>query len=381
MSDEVNEGTNSQQTSTDPEHIVGMVIAGYKVVQRIGKSMVYLAFKDNPDNQVAIKIFYPDPYACNHDEILTRLQAITWVVHENVVHVFEVGEQDDFIYAIMEYVPGENLYDLMQRNPRLHWAAAAELAKEIMRGLVAAHDHNVTHRSLHPDRVLLGKGGQIKINFCNEGEITPSSEIAHYVSPEIFLGQMLDQSSDIYSLGTIIYNIVTGKPPLSGKSPKEIALKHREMAPVLPSYGVADIPHPLSLIISRSLSKHQKERYRTSFEVQCAINNFLTNDKGSYKLGSYKELLPKVVEVSQSGRAFTQAMKEERDRRKRYQTKETDIETETSELLEIQAPPPLPKEDKKSRYASLSSLQKKVIIASIASFLINLIVMILALIV
>ena len=178
MSNEHSEGNGSQQDS-----IVGQVVNGYHVVQRIAQSMVYLAFRDNPDNRVAIKIFFPDPYACNHDEILERLRVISSLEHENIVNVYETGETDEFIYVVMEYVPGENLYDLMQRNPRLHWAAAAELAREIIRGLVYAHGQGAWHRSLHPDRVLLGKGAQIKINFCNEGEITPSSEIAHYVAP------------------------------------------------------------------------------------------------------------------------------------------------------------------------------------------------------
>ena len=187
-------------------------------MQRIGSSTVFLAFKENPDIQFAVKVFYPDPYACNREEIIERLRSISQLEHENIVNVVETGENEDFVYAVMEYVPGENLYDLMQRNPRLHWAAAAELARDIIRGLVHAHAYSVTHRSLHPDRILLGKGGQVKINFCNEGEITPSGEIANYVSPEIFLGQPLEAYSDIYSLGAIMYHIITGNPPLSGKS-------------------------------------------------------------------------------------------------------------------------------------------------------------------
>lgn len=288
-----------------PDKLVGEVIHGYKIVQRIGNSLVFLGFKQGaPDRQVAIKFFYPDPYAENRESILQRLRAILQLEHENIVKVLDVGEEVTFIYAVMEYIPGENLYDLMQRNPRLHWAAGAELAKDIVKGLVAAHAQKILHRSLHPDRVLLGKEGKIKINFCNEGEITPSKEIVYYVAPELFLGKELEECSDIYALGAIIYNIVTGNPPLAGKEPKEVAMKHRQLCPVLPSYGVSDIPHPLSLILSRSLDVDPKERYRHCFELEAAFNNFLRNDIGSYKLGSYKELFRR-VEVSEVIKQFT----------------------------------------------------------------------------
>lgn len=281
----------------DKEPKIGQVLSGYQIIQRVGESTVYLGHRDNPAQTVAIKIFYPDPYACNQEGILERLNEIRQLDHENILKIYDTGQTENFIYAITEYVPGQNLYDLMQRNPRLHWAAAAELAKDIVRGLVAAHSKGVTHRCLHPDRILLSKSGYIKINFCNEGEITPSKEVANFVAPELFLGQDIDQRSDIYSLGTIIYTIITGKAPLSGKSPKEIATKHREMATVLPSYGVADIPHSLSLILERSLSKDLQQRYQFSYELEAAIKNFLINDIGTYQIGSYKELFKAVEDA------------------------------------------------------------------------------------
>lgn len=255
---------------------------------------------------------------------------MTVLNHCNVARIYEVGDWNGVIYAVMEYVEGENLYDLMKRNPRLHWGAAAELAREIVKGLVAAHAKNVMHLSLHPDRIFLSKGGQIKINFCNEGVITPSGEIAHYVAPELFLGKTLDAQSDIYSMGAIIYNIVTGKPPFAGKAPREVALKHREMAPSCPKYGVPDIPHSLALVVWRSLNKELKQRYKNAYELEAAINNFLLNDRGSYELQSYRELLPKMVEVSKSGQAFTQALNLERDK-----IKEKEVGTDTSEIAEL----------------------------------------------
>jgi serine/threonine-protein kinase len=301
------------------DEMIGLSVNKYKIAQRIGHNKVFLAFhEDSPEKQVALKVFFPDPFASNHDVILERLQAVSKLDHENIVKVDAVGEQiygesdeRNFIYAVMEYVPGENLYDLMKRNPRLHWAAAAELASDIVKGLVAAHEHQVMHRCLHPDRVLLGKSGQIKINFCNEGEITPSREVVYYVPPELFLGQDLTAESDVYSLGAIIYNIVTGNPPFSGKEPKEVALKHREHSEILPSYGVADIPHPLSLILSRSLAINPKERYSCAVELKAAFRNFMVNDIGVYKPGSYKELFRR-VEVSESDKAFTREVEKVR---------------------------------------------------------------------
>lgn len=290
------------------DDLIGQNIQGYQIVQRIGTSTVFLAYQDTPDKQFALKIFYPDPYACNRTEILERIQSIIPLRHKNIVTVYQAGETENFIYAVMEYIPGENLYDLMQRNPRLHWGAAAELALEITHGLVYAQDHSITHRTLHPDRVLLGTQGQIKINFCNEGEITPTAEVANYVAPEFFLGETLNSSADIYALGAIIYHIVTGNAPLSGDTPKDIIRKHREAEPVLPNYGVADIPHSLSLVLSRALTADLKLRYQNAYELQAALHNFLLNDIKNYKLGSYKSLLPIVVEVSQSGKAFSQAL-------------------------------------------------------------------------
>lgn len=276
---------------------IGQNIAGYQVIQRIEESTVYLGHRDTPPQTVAFKLFFPDPYACNREYILERLNEICQLDHENILRVYATGETEQFIYAITEYVPGQNLYDLMQRNPRLHWAAAAELARDIVQGLVAAHAKGVAHRCLHPDRILLSKSGYVKLNFCNEGEITPSKEVANFVAPELFLGQDLNQQSDIYSVGTIIYTIVTGKAPLSGKNPKDIATKHREMESVLPAYGVADIPHSLSLIIERSLCKDLQQRYKYSYELAAALKNFLINDIGNYKIGSYKELFKAVEDT------------------------------------------------------------------------------------
>ncbi len=327
----------SNETPIAADAIVGQTIANYKIVQRIANTLVFLAYKNDPDNQVAIKFFYPDPIADNKDLILERLEGVCQLDHPNIIKAYEVGVEKGIIYVVMEYSPGENLYDLLQRNPRLHWAAAAEIAREITRGLVSAHAMGVNHLSLHPDRILLSTSGQIRVNFCNEGVITPSSEVVNYVSPELFFGQELEERSDVYSLGAIIYSIVIGTPPLKGKSPKEIALKHRQFASMLPSYGVADIPHSLSLIIERTMSKELKQRYSNSYELLAALNNFLLNDIGgkhvflrntlrkknnlrlqctAYLLGSYKELLPKIVVSSESDKSFSEAINQERDRLK-----------------------------------------------------------------
>lgn len=297
--------TESQTAKPAPEELIGTVVKGFKIVERIGNSQVFLGFKKSaPTEQIAIKIFFPDPYACNREAILERLAGVRQLEHENIVRLYEFGEEPQFIFAVMEYVPGENLYDMMQRNPRLHWGAAAELARDIVNGLVAAHKKKVLHLCLHPDRILLNRAGQVKINFCNEGVITPSKEVVQYVPPELFLGDPLEASSDIYALGAIIYNIVIGKAPLSGKEPKDVAIRHREHQPVLPSYGVEDIPHSLSVVLSRSLHLERKKRYERAYELQAALHNFLINDIGTYRLGSYKELF-KRVEVSETDKSFT----------------------------------------------------------------------------
>lgn len=296
-----------------PDEIIDEQVSGYKIVQRIEDSLVYLAFRKDIDHQVAIKIFYPNPYADNQQLVVDRLNTICKLNHPNIVKTYEVGEIRGVVYCVMEYIPGENLYDLMKRNPRLHWGAAAEIGRELTQGLVAAHKLNILHLSLHPDRVLLSKDGQIKVNFCNEGLITPSNEIVHYVAPELFLGQDIQKSSDIYSLGAIIYHIVTGNPPLAGKEPQEIALIHRQLSPVIPSYGVADVPHPLSLLLERTMTKKLEQRYSNSFQLQAALNNFLLNEAcvhfyseksrkltiapKRYHLGSYKDLITQVVKA------------------------------------------------------------------------------------
>ena len=126
-----NEGNVLEQATNEIK--IGQSIADYQVIQRIENSNVYLVLKKQNQQTFAMKIFSPDPYACNHDAIVERLMNICQLDHENIVRVYETGEHEGFIYAVMEYIPGENLYNLMQRNPRLHWAAAAELAKDIIR--------------------------------------------------------------------------------------------------------------------------------------------------------------------------------------------------------------------------------------------------------
>ncbi len=368
---------NKLEKISSESSLVNQYISSYKVIQRIN-SGVYIGLKEDSQQTVAIKIFSPDPYACNREEILQRIKIIQELDHENIVKIYEAGETDQFIYAIMEYVPGENLYDLMQRNPRLHWAAAAELARDIICGLVAAHSKGIAHRCLHPDRILLSKNGQIKINFCNEGELSPSKEIANFVPPELFLGQDIDQKSDIYSLGSIICTIVTGKPPLAGKTPKEIATKHREMGTVLPNYGVADVPHSLSLILERSMEKDLKQRYQNSYELQAAIKNFLLNDiPANYRLGSYKDLF-KVVEDTIGIKVPKKKMEQDSIAKLPVQSPQSQIqetktpESETSITICFQ------QEWRKfcATVFPLSPFYLKIFVVGIASFILNIIALV-----
>ena len=146
------------------------------------------------------------------------------------------------------------------------------------------------------------------------------------------------------------------------------------MEPVLPSYGVADIPHCLSLVLARSLSKDLKQRYQHAFELQAAINNFLLNDLHNYKIGSYQELLPKVVEVSESGKAFDEALDLERDRRKKGDSEPLitaeDLKTET-DIVEVAEETQISKE--KFSISRIPTFFWKVFAACAISLIVNII--------
>ncbi|MEI2638921.1 MAG: Stk1 family PASTA domain-containing Ser/Thr kinase [Microthrixaceae bacterium] len=266
----------------------------YEIFRRLargGMAEVLLARDRVLDRPVAVKELVPefatDP---NFVERFRReAQAAASLTHANVVGVYDWGSQDGTYFIVMEYVDGPSLSQVIRSDGPLHPRRAAEIAAEVADGLGFAHARGVVHRDIKPGNVLLTKSGQAKVTDFGIAralsspaeDLTQAGSVmgtATYFSPEQAQGLSVDGRSDLYSLGVVLYEMLTGRPPFTGETPLAISYRHVQDAPEPPSTHISGLPRGLEAIIMKLLAKKPDDRYASAQDLRLDLNRFLAGE-------------------------------------------------------------------------------------------------------
>jgi serine/threonine-protein kinase len=257
-------------------------------VARGGMAQVYLAKDLLLDRPVALKVLFPE---LSVDQAFVRrfrreAQAAANLTHPNIVSIYDWGEGARTYFIVMEYVDGRTLAQLIAQGP-LEPTRAASIAADVAGALAFAHRHGVIHRDVKPGNVLIDNSGQVKVTDfgiaravgggAQEG-LTQTGAVmgtATYFSPEQAQGQPVDARSDIYSLGVVLYEMVTGRIPFAGDNPVAIAYKHVREDPVAPTLVNQAVPPPLEAIILQAMAKDPQLRYQTAEELQADLVRYV----------------------------------------------------------------------------------------------------------
>jgi eukaryotic-like serine/threonine-protein kinase len=235
---------------------------------------------------VAIKVL--SPQFADDAQFVTRFrreaQSAAALNHPNIVGVFDTGSQGDVHFIVMEYVEGRTLRDVIRSEGPLHPQRAIEIADAVAKALESAHEAGMVHRDIKPGNIMLTSDGEVKVmdfgiaRTSTGDTLTQTAAVlgtASYLSPEQAQGQPVDARSDLYSLGCVLYEMVTGRAPFTGDSPVAIAYKHVKDDPVAPSRINPDVPGDLEAVILKSMAKNPANRYQTAAELRQDLSRLM----------------------------------------------------------------------------------------------------------
>ncbi|WP_071442508.1 Stk1 family PASTA domain-containing Ser/Thr kinase [Traorella massiliensis] len=269
------------------------LLAGrYKIVKSLGEggmADVYLAIDTIINREVAIKILRGE--LGNDPVTLLRFQreanAASKLNHPNVVQVYDVGTSEDRHFIVMEYIRGKTLKQLIQLRGALHKEEAVSIMKQLLSAVAEAHRHNIIHRDIKPQNVLVKDDGTVKITDFgialahNAVQLTQSDSVlgsAHYLAPETTRGEAATNQCDIYSLGIVFYELLCGSVPFTGDNPVQIAMKHlSEEIPSIREFNPS-LPQSIENIIIKATAKNKAYRYQSVEEMLHDVETCLDED-------------------------------------------------------------------------------------------------------
>ncbi|HHD2407493.1 TPA: Stk1 family PASTA domain-containing Ser/Thr kinase [Clostridium perfringens] len=262
--------------------MIGKILGNrYELLQCVGEggmSFVYKAKCRKLNRFVAVKIL-KDEFK-NNEEIVRRFKkeatAIANLSNPNVVNVLDVGTQDDINYIVMEYIEGKTLKDIINEKGALPYEIAISIGIKVAKALECAHKSGIIHRDVKPQNILVTEEGVVKVTDFGIAKSMDSSTIAHtnsvmgsahYFSPEQAKGTYTDYRTDLYSLGIVLYEMVTGVVPFNGDSPVTVAVKHIQEKAIPPKNINQNIPNSLNDLIMKAMEKDPVNRYQTAKEI------------------------------------------------------------------------------------------------------------------
>ncbi|EIW01044.1 Stk1 family PASTA domain-containing Ser/Thr kinase [Thermoanaerobacter siderophilus] len=275
--------------------MIGRILGNrYEILEKIGEggmAKVYKAKCHLLNRIVAIKILRPE-FAADEDfvkKFRRESQAAASLSHPNIVSIYDVGQEGDIYYIVMEYVKGRTLKKLISENGGpLEVGRAIEIARQVCKALDHAHRNRIIHRDIKPQNILVTDDDVVKVTdfgiarAANGSTITYTGDVvgtAYYFSPEQARGGIVDERTDIYSLGIVLYEMLTGKVPFEGDSPISVALKHIQEDIIPPSKLNDKVPKELDQIVLKATQKDVNLRYQTAADFLKDLDTFLRNPK------------------------------------------------------------------------------------------------------
>ena len=338
--------------------IIGHLLSDrYRIKSRIGgggMANVYLGYDIILKRDVAIKVLRPE--FANDPEFIERFdreaQAATSLSHPNIVSIYDVGEEDNILYIVMEYVDGPTLKEYVMNNGPLQVEEALDIMEQLTSAIQHAHETGLIHRDIKPQNVLIDRNGKVKITdfgiavALSATALTQTNSVlgsVHYLSPEQARGGKATKLSDIYSLGIVFYELLTGQLPFTGQSPVSIALKHlQDDTPSVRKLNPS-IPQSVENIILQSTAKDPFYRYSSVAEMQDAIVVALNPEKRN------EPLFQPPIEEGEATKAIPIITDETIEKMKIDEQSEPTLVHQTAPVKKTQEDNPKKKQKKKRR--------------------------------
>ena len=259
----------------------------YEVLERIGAGGMAIVYKAKDlllNRVVTIKVLR-EQFVTDEDFIRRfrrEAQSAASLSHPNIVSIYDVGKEGDTEYIVMEYVEGRNLKEIIREYAPLSTDQSINLARQITKAIQNAHEHHIIHRDIKPHNILVTADGHAKVTdfgiarAVSSATVTHTGDIigsVHYLSPEQAKGLQSNEQSDIYSLGIVLYELITGRVPYDAETPITIALKHLQEQPVLPSKINPRIEKEFEAVILRAVAKSPEQRYLSAKDLLADLNH------------------------------------------------------------------------------------------------------------
>ena len=289
------------------DRFVGKRLDGRYEIQEIigigGMAVVYKAFDNQENRIVAIKILKEE--FVSNEEFLRRFKneskAIAMLSHPNIVKVYDVSFGDLIQYIVMEYIEGITLKEFIEQQGSLRWKDAVHFTIQILKGLQHAHDKGIVHRDVKPQNIMVLADGTIKVTdfgiarFARSDQRTITDKAigsVHYISPEQARGEKTDEKADIYSVGVMLYEMLTGKLPFQAESAVSVAIMQLQRDPQLPTEINGSIPLGLEQITMHAMQKTPERRYQSSAEMLLDLGQFRKDPSQTFEYSYFVDNAP-----------------------------------------------------------------------------------------
>jgi len=283
------------------QYIGKMLDNRYEILERIGTggmSVVYKARCHRLNRLVAIKVLKPE--LASDEDFLRRFQvesqAVAMLSHTNIVSIYDVCRSDGLNYIVIELIDGMSLKQYMQkRGTPLNWREALHFITQIVRALGHAHSRGIVHRDIKPHNIMVLRDGSVKVTDFGIARLTSSTQATrtqetlgsvHYISPEQAKGSNVDGRSDLYSVGVMLYEMLTGRLPFEGETPVFVAIQHINSIPISPRELNPDIPEGLEAITMKAMSPNPEQRYLSAEDMLDDLREFRKNPNASISSAS-----------------------------------------------------------------------------------------------
>ena len=296
------------------ENLIGKFLDDrYEILDIVGQggmSVVYRAKCHRLNRMVAVKVLKEE--FSRDDEFKNRFQdeslSVAMLSHPNIVAVYDVSKADDMEYIVMELIDGITLKEYLQKKGHLSWQETVYFALQIAKALQHAHTRGIVHRDIKPQNIMVLRDGTAKVadfgiahqvskqQTYNKGEAIGS---VHYISPEQAKGSRIDNRADIYSLGVVMYEMLTGRLPFEGTNPVDIALQHINSVPLNPRDYISDIPEAIETVTMKAMNPKLSARYMNADELIADLDKIRNNPH--VKIEVEQDIAEEIAEVAAEG--------------------------------------------------------------------------------